>query len=70
MPLASSCYWNQIHGNTAQEALADKEGLRIMRTLGNNMAFLIKAIALGREQVGLPEAEPPAWTNFYKPGQE
>ena len=64
MPLASSCYWNQIHGNTAQEALADKEGLRIMRTLGNNMAFLIKAIGAEKEKNGLPRVERDFFTSF------
>ena len=69
MPVASSCYWNQIHGNTAEEARADKEGMMVMRTLGNNMAFLMKAVALAKEQVGLPRREPRVWTNFYKPAQ-
>ena len=67
MPIATSSYWNQIHGSTAEEAMQDKEGLYTMRNLGNNMAFLIKAIALGREQFGLPDAGTPARTDFYKP---
>ncbi len=66
MPVASSCYWNQVHGNNAEQVVQDLEGMRIMRTLGNNMAFLIKSIALGKEQFGLPEKEPGAWTNFIR----
>ena len=67
MPVASSQYWNSIHGNTAEEALQDAEGLQIMRTLGRNMAFLIRSIALGREQFGLPEREKRVGTNFIRP---
>ena len=47
MPVASSQYWNSIHGNNAQEAAQDAEGLQVMRTLGRNVAFLVKSIALG-----------------------
>lgn len=66
MPVASSRYWNQVHGNTAEEAQQDQEGLQVMRTLGRNMAFLIKSIALGKEQYGLPEKEPRVATNFIR----
>ena len=66
MPVVSSQYWNSIHGNTAAEAQQDLEGLQTMRTLGRNMAFLIKSIALGREQLGLPEKEPRVGTNFIR----
>ena len=66
MPVASSQYWNSIHGNTAEEALQDAEGLQTMRTLGANMAFLIKSIALGREHWGLPEREKRLGTNFIR----
>lgn len=66
MPVASGQYWNSIHGNNAQEAAQDKEGLQIMRTLARNMAFLMKSIALGRGQYGLPEKEPPVGTNFIR----
>lgn len=66
MPVASGQYWNSIHGNNAEEALQDKEGLQIMRTLAKNMAFLIKSIALGKKQYGLPEKEPFARTNFIR----
>ena len=66
MPVASSQYWNSIHGNTAEEAKQDLEGMQVMRALGRNMAFLIKSIALGREQFGLPEKEPRVGTNFIR----
>ncbi len=67
MPVASSRYWNEVHGNTPEEVLQDEEGCQIMRVLGRNMAFLIKAIARQREAVGLPEQEPKRIaTNFIK----
>lgn len=64
MPAASGQYWNSIHGNNANEAVKDAEGLQIMRTLAENMLFLMKSIVLGKEQYGLPEKEPPCRTNF------
>lgn len=64
MPVASSQYWNSVHGNSKGEAAKDEEGLQTMRTLARNMSFLIKSIALGREKYGLPEKEEHAWTNF------
>ncbi len=66
MPVVSSQYWNQIHGNNSEEAAKDAEGLQTMRTLGRNMAFLMKSIALGKETFGLPEAEPKVATNFIR----
>ncbi|MBR1631001.1 MAG: flavodoxin family protein [Paludibacteraceae bacterium] len=57
MPIVSSRYWNMVHGNTPEEVMHDEEGLQIMRVLGRNTAFLIKAIAAERERTGLPEAE-------------
>lgn len=66
MPVASGQYWNGIHGHNAEDANEDKEGMQMMRTLGNNMAFLIKSIALGKEKYGIPEREPTAWTNFIR----
>ena len=66
MPVASSQYWNSIHGNNADEAKQDGEGLQIMRTLANNMAFLIKSIAMGKEMFGLPELEERIGTNFIR----
>lgn len=66
MPVASSQYWNSVHGNTPDEVRSDLEGMQIMRTLGRNMAFLIKSIALGKEKFGLPETEPWIGTNFIR----
>lgn len=66
MPVASSQYWNSIHGRTPGEASQDEEGLQTMRTLAKNMTFLMKSIALGREQYGLPEKEAPQRTNFVR----
>jgi len=66
MPVASSQYWNSVHGNTPEEVQKDEEGLQTMRTLGKNMAFLIKSIALGKEQFGLPEKEARIGTNFIR----
>lgn len=67
MPLASSQYWNSVHGAKAGEAEQDAEGLQTMRTLANNMVFLMRSIALGKEKYGLPEKEEkPARTNFIR----
>ncbi len=66
MPVVSSQYWNSVHGNTPEEVGQDLEGLQVMRTLGRNMAFLVKSIALGREKLGLPEKEPRVSTNFIR----
>ena len=64
MPVTSSQYWNSVHGFTPDDVRKDEEGLQTMRTLGKNMAFLIKSIALGKEKYGLPEREPQILTNF------
>ena len=64
MPVASSTYWNQVHGFTAEDVEKDLEGLQTMRNLGRNMAFLIKAIAAQKEATGLPEVERGAFTSF------
>ena len=64
MPIASSQYWNSVHGCTPGEAEEDAEGLQTMRTLAKNMTFLMKSIALGKEKYGLPEKEQPVQTNF------
>ena len=64
MPLASSTYWNQIHGCVQEEALKDKEGLQTMRNLARNMIFLMRAIADAKEKYGLPEVERADYTNF------
>lgn len=66
MPVAGSQYWNSVHGLAAGEAAQDGEGLQTMRTLANNMAFLIKSIALGKEQFGLPGKEPRISTHFIR----
>ena len=66
MPVASSQYWNSIHGGAKGEAQQDAEGLQTMRTLAQNMTFLMKSIALGREQLGLPEEEDRVWTSFIR----
>ncbi len=68
MPVASSQYWNSVHGGAPGEAEADAEGLQTMRTLARNMAFLIRSIALGRERYGLPERERTTFTNFIRQG--
>lgn len=66
MPVASSQYWNSIHGREPQEAVRDEEGLQTMRTLARNMSFLMKSIALGKEKYGMPEKEAALHTNFIR----
>ena len=66
MPVASSSYWNSIHGRAQGEAEQDGEGLQTMRTLARNMSFLMKSIALWKEKYGLPEQEPFSPTNFIR----
>lgn len=66
MPLASSQYWNSIHGRLPGEAEQDEEGKQTMRALAQNMAFLMKSIALGKEAYGLPEKEPRVATHFIR----
>ena len=66
MPLASSQYWNSIHGRAKGDAELDEEGRQTMRTLARNMTFLMKSIALGKEQFGLPEREPWTPTHFIR----
>ena len=66
MPVVSSTYWNSVHGNSAEEAGQDLEGLQIMRNLARNMSFLVKSIALGKEKFGLPEVERKNMTNFIR----
>lgn len=66
MPIASSQYWNSVHGGAPGEAAQDAEGLQTMRTLARNMVFLMKSIQLGKEAFGLPEREPGQWTNFIR----
>ena len=66
MPVASSQYWNSVHGLVPGEAMQDAEGLQTMRTLAKNMTFLMKSIALGKEKFGLPKAEEKVATNFIR----
>lgn len=66
MPIAASQYWNSVHGRAAGEAEQDYEGLQTMRTLARNMSFLMKSIALGKAEYGLPEKEPRVATNFIR----
>ena len=66
MPVASSQYWNSIHGREAGEAAGDAEGLQTMRTLARNMTFLMKSIVLGKEKYGLPEKEEWQATHFIR----
>ena len=65
MPVASSTYWNQVHGFTAEDVKKDLEGLQTMRNLARNMSFLIKAIADAKEKYGYPEVESEYFTNFH-----
>jgi multimeric flavodoxin WrbA len=64
MPVVSSCYWNGIHGYKPEDVYADEEGIRIMRTLANNMAYLIKC--KHQSNVELPEELPVVMTNFIR----
>ncbi len=67
MPIVSSQYWNQVHGNTPEEVRRDEEGMQTMRTLGNNMAWLLKCIEAGKKAgITFPEREPALKTNFIR----
>ncbi len=66
MPVVSSNYWNMVHGNTPEQVLQDKEGLQIMRILGNNMAWLLKCIETGKEAGITPRKEDKIMTNFIR----
>ncbi|MGH4051148.1 MAG: flavodoxin family protein [Clostridium sp.] len=67
MPVVSSQYWNTVHGNTPDEVKQDLEGMQTMRTLGKNMAWLLKCINAGKKSgVTLPEEEPRVGTNFIR----
>lgn len=67
MPIAASRYWNMVHGSSAQDVMADEEGVQIMEILGRNMAFLIKAIAAQKERAGLPDhPDEIKFTNFIR----
>ena len=64
MPVVSSSYWNMVHGFTAEDVEKDLEGLQVMRVLGHNMAFMVKAIADAKQKYGLPAEEKHIFTNF------
>ena len=66
MPVASSHYWNSLHGRLPGEAQQDAEGVATVRNLAKNMAFLMKSIALGKETFGLPEYDERVMTNFIR----
>ena len=66
MPIASSQYWNSVHGRRPGEAAEDAEGLQTMRTLARNMVFLMRSIELGKEKYGLPQREPGQMTSFIR----
>ena len=66
MPVASSQYWNSVHGQKPGQAEEDLEGLQTMRTLARNMTFLMKSIALGKQAYGLPRQEEHVWTHFIR----
>ena len=66
MPIASGQYWNGVHGANPGEAAQDAEGMQMMRTLAHNMAFLMKSIALGKDQYGIPVKEPFQRMNFIR----
>jgi len=66
MPIASSQYWNSVHGRRPGDAAEDAEGLQTMRHLADNMSFLIKSIALGKEKFGIPKREKWQPTHFIK----
>ncbi|MBO6041331.1 MAG: flavodoxin family protein [Oscillospiraceae bacterium] len=64
MPIATSTYWNQVHGFSAEDVRKDLEGLQTMRNLARNMVFLIRAIADAKEKYGVPEMEQTSFTSF------
>ena len=64
MPIATSTYWNQVHGFSAEDVRKDLEGLQTMRNLARNMVFLIRAIADAKERYGVPEMEQTSFTSF------
>ncbi|MGL5260480.1 MAG: flavodoxin family protein [Lachnospiraceae bacterium] len=64
MPIAASQYWNDIHGREQGQATMDEEGMQTMRVLARNMTFLMKSIALGKKEFGLPKTEERKWTHF------
>ena len=67
MPVISSSYWNMVHGSTPEEVKQDLEGMQIMRNLGNNMAWILKAIEAGKKVgIDIPERETKVITSFIR----
>ena len=67
MPIVTSQYWNMVHGTTPEETLRDEEGVQTMRTLGKNMAWILKCIEAGKEKgIEVPETEAKIKTNFIR----
>ena len=64
MPVVSSQYWNLVYGQTPGEVTQDEEGMQTMRTLGHNMAWMMRKLNVSEE--GHPELERPVWTNFIR----
>ena len=64
MPIATSTYWNQVHGFTAEDVRKDREGLQTMRNLARNMSFMIRSFAEAKDKYGLPEVEHGSFTSF------
>lgn len=66
-PVITSRYWNMVHGSSPEEVLKDEEGVQIMKTIGRNMAWILKSIEVGKKAgVAQPEAEKKVWTNFIR----
>jgi multimeric flavodoxin WrbA len=66
MPVVPSTYWNDVHGYTPEDVYQDAEGCETIRNLAKNMIFMMKAIALGKDQIGLPETQHTQFTNFIR----
>ena len=66
MPVVSGRYWNNVYGRKPGESVQDAEGMQNARYVARNMVFLMKSIALGKEQFGLPEKEDVVFTNFIR----
>ena len=66
MPVVSSTYWNDVHGYTGEDVYKDEEGVQTMKNLAHNMAFLLKSVALGKEQFGLPAIKKEVYTNMIR----
>lgn len=66
MPIATSTYWNEVHGGRAEDVEADHEGLQTMRNLGRNMAYLVKALSAAKATEPVPAQELGSRTNFVR----